>query len=137
MTSCKKGDMSRDANSNVGPATTSSSGTQPIKQTFAEGFWSGTKTSYAAASASLNISYGPFNNALIGTSSSDPENERKSVCITATGTVGINLNVLTGRSTVTLKYGVYGPDGSSTLKLCASLNSDSSYTEIGSTITAS
>jgi endonuclease G len=49
----------------------------------------------------------------------------------------MNFNVSTGASTIAVKYAVYGSDGSSTFQLWASSNSGSSYTQVGSTITAS
>lgn len=135
--SCKKGDIAPDTTSDVVAANTPSYRTQAVTQTFAEDFEAGTKTAYASASVALSSGSWTLDNALIGTSSSDPKNGSKSVRITSTGIVGMNFNVSTGASTVTVKYAVYGSDGSSTFQLWASSNSGSSYTQVGSTITAS
>ncbi len=137
LASCSKGDMTPNATSDAPQATTSTYRTQAVTQTFAEDFESGTKTAYAAASVTLNSGSWTLDNALIGTSSSDPKNGSKSVRITSTGSLGMNFNVSTGASTVTVKYAVYGSDGSSTFQLWASSNSGSTYAQVGSTITAS
>jgi hypothetical protein len=98
---------------------------------------SGTKTAHAATSIILNSGFWTLDNALIGTSSSDIKNGSKLVRISSTGTLGMNLNVATGASTVNVKYAVYGSDGSSTFQLWLSSNSGSNYTQIGSKIMVS
>ncbi|PTQ96518.1 endonuclease G [Mucilaginibacter yixingensis] len=111
--------------------------TEAITQTIDETFESGTKGAYAAADVSLSSGSWNMDNALIGTLSTDHKNGSKSVRITSTGTMTMNFNVNTGASTVTMQYAVYGSDGASTFQLWQSTNSGSSYTQVGSTITAS
>jgi len=142
LASCSKDNSAPQADQALAPFTTTPTfGPQnkvaTITQTFAETFESGTKTAYADANVTLSSGSWDFNNALIGTSTSDAKNGTKSVRITSTGTIGMNFDVSTGSSTVTIKHAVYGSDGSSTWQLWASTNSGSTYTQVGSTITSS
>lgn len=111
--------------------------TQAIVQTFAETFESGTKAAYASASVSFSSGSWTLDDALVGNTATDRKAGAQSVRIRNTGTVGMNFNVTTGASTVTVKYGVYGTDGASNFQLWVSSNSGSSYSVVGSTITAS
>lgn len=108
-----------------------------VTQTFDEGFEAGSKTAYAAADVTFSSGSWNLNNALVGTSTSDVKVGTKAIRITATGTVGMNFDVTTGASTVTIKHAVYGSDASSTWGLWMSTNGGSSYTQVGSTITTS
>jgi endonuclease G len=108
-----------------------------ITQTFDEGFESATKTAYADANVTFTSGSWDLNSALVGTSTSDAKVGSHAIRIENTGTIGMNFDVTTGSSTVTVKYAVYGADGSSQFQLWESTNSGSSYTQIGSTITAS
>ncbi|MGE0078674.1 MAG: DNA/RNA non-specific endonuclease [Bacteroidales bacterium] len=105
--------------------------------TFSETFESGTKTSYAAAAVTLTTGSWYFDNALIGTSSSDRKSDSKSARITSTGKLTMQFNKTTGASTVSIYHAKYGSDGTSTWALYMSTNSGSSWTKVGSTITTS
>lgn len=107
-----------------------------ITQTFDEGFEAGTKTAYAIGNVTFGSGSWSLDNALVGTSTSDPKVGSHSVRITSNGTVGMNFDVSTGASTVTVKHAVYGSDGSSTWGLYMSV-SGGSYSQVGSTITTS
>jgi len=75
---------------------------------------------------------------LVGSSTSDAKSGTQSIRIRNTGALGMNFDVATGASTVTMSYAVYGADGSSAFQLWVSSNSGSSYTQVGTTtITAS
>ena len=104
---------------------------------FPETFESGTKTSYTTANVTLTSGSWNFNNALIGTSSSDRKNGSKSVRIQNTGNLTMNFNVTGGASSVSVAYARYGSDASSTFGLWYSTNSGSTWTQTGSTITVS
>jgi len=108
-----------------------------VTQTFDEGFEAATKTAYADASATFASGSWDLNLALVGTSTSDPKVGSHSVRIETTGTLGMNFDVTTGASTVTVQHAVYGSDGSSTWGLWMSTNGGTSYTQVGSTITTS
>lgn len=108
-----------------------------ITQTFDEGFEAGTKTAYATGNVTFSSGSWSLNNALVGTSTSDPKVGSHSVRITATGILSMNFDVSTGASTVTVKHAVYGTDGSSTWGLWKSTDGGSTYMQVGSTITSS
>jgi len=109
-----------------------------ITQTFDEGFESASKTGYADGNVTFSSGSWDLNDALVGTSSSDAKLGSKSVRIRNTGTLGMNFDVSSGASTVTLSYAVYGSDGSSAFQLWVSANGGSSYTQVGtSSVTAS
>lgn len=108
-----------------------------VTQTFDEGFESATKTAYADANVNFTSGSWDLNNALVGTSTSDAKDGSHAIRITSTGTLGMNFDVTTGASTVTLEYAVYGSDGSSAFGLWVSSNGGSSYSQVGSSITAS
>jgi endonuclease G len=78
-----------------------------------------------------------MNDALIGTSTSDAKVGSQSVRIRNVGVLSMNFDVTTGSSTVTVKHGLYGTDGSSTWNLLVSTNGGSTYTQVGSTVTTS
>ncbi|MFA6260571.1 MAG: DNA/RNA non-specific endonuclease [Bacteroidia bacterium] len=104
---------------------------------FPETFESGSKTAYAAGSVSLSSGSWYLDNALIGTLSSDRKNGAKSVRITSTGKVRMQFNIANGATAVSIKHAKYGSDGNSTWELWMSVNSGSSYTKVGSTVTTS
>jgi len=109
-----------------------------VTQTFDETFESGTKTAYADGNVTFGSGSWDLNDALVGNSASDAKTGTQSIRIRNTGTLGMNFNVTTGASTVTMSYAVYGSDGSSAFQLWVSSNSGSTYTQVGTTsITAS
>jgi len=108
-----------------------------VTQTFDEGFESGTKTAYADGSVTFSSGSWDLNDALVGTSTSDPKVGTHSIRIRNTGTLGMNFDVTTGASSVTLKYAVYGSDGSSAFGLWVSSNGGSTYTQVSPAVTAS
>jgi endonuclease G len=138
FTSCSK-ELSRPETTlnNEKSVAASANSTQAIVQTFAETFESGTKTAYASASVSLSSGSWTLDDALIGNTAADLKSGSQSVRIRNTGTLTMNFNVTTGASTVTVKFGAYGTDGSSNFQLWVSTNSGSTYTQAGATVTAS
>lgn len=138
LASCQKNAQQTDYS--LSPSTPVVAGKQisdAVTQTFDEGFESGTKTAYADANVTFTSGSWDLNDALVGTSSSDPKDGSHSIRIRNTGTLGMNFDVTTGASTVTVKYAVYGSDGSSAFGLWVSTNSGSSYSQVGSSVTAS
>ncbi len=103
---------------------------------FPELFETGSKTAYAAANVTLSSGSWNFTDALLGTSSSDRKNGTKSVRMQNSGTITMNFDVTDGASSVSLYYGKYGTDANSTFELWASVNAGSSWTQVGSTVTA-
>lgn len=133
FTACKKDADDQTVKLSPGARTLATT----VTQTFSEGFESGSKTAYAAADVTLSTGSWNMDDALIGTSTSDAKSGSQSVRMRNTGILSMNFNVTTGASTVTVKYAVYGSDASSTFQLWVSSNSGSSYSQVGSTITAS
>lgn len=119
-----------------GPAAISTT-QRAVTQSLFEDFESGTKTAYAEGSVTFSSGSWTLSDALVGTSSSDPKDGSHSIRVRNTGTVGMNFDVSTGASTVTIKHAVYGSDGSSTWGLWVSTNGGSSYTQVGSAVTSS
>lgn len=138
MAACQKNFENPAANMHALTAdTTANHSSFAVTQTFDEGFESGTKTAYADGSVTFSSGSWDLNDALVGTSTSDPKVGTHSIRIRNTGTLGMNFDVTTGASTVTLKYAVYGSDGSSAFGLWVSSNGGSTYTQVGSAVTAS
>jgi endonuclease G len=102
-----------------------------------ENFESGTKTAYAAANVTLSSGSWNFNDALIGTLSTDRKNGTQSARIRNSGSITMNFDLTAGATTVTVSHAVFGTDGSSTWELQASTNGGSTFTKVGSTITTS
>jgi endonuclease G len=105
--------------------------------TISEGFESGTKTAYAAASVTLGSGAWYFDDALIGTLSTDRKNGSQSARIRNTGSIEMSFDLTAGASTVTVAHAVFGTDGSSTWELQVSTDGGSTYTKVGSTVTTS
>jgi hypothetical protein len=103
---------------------------------FMEDMELGTKTAYTTANISLSTGSWTFNNALIGTSTSDKKNGTKSARIQSTGKLTLLTDKLNGAGTVSVTHAAYGTDASSTWQLWYSTNAGSSYTQAGSTITS-
>lgn len=137
LASCQKNAQTDYSLSPSKPVIAGKQVSDAVTQTFDEGFESGTKTAYADGNVTFASGSWDLNNALVGTLSSDAKDGSHSIRITGTGQIGMNFNVTTGASTVTVKYAVYGTDGSSTFGLWVSSNSGSSYSQVGSAVTAS
>ncbi len=111
----------------VNPATSGSS--------FSENFESGTKGSYATGTVSLASGTWTLNDALLGTSSSDPKNGSQSVRVRNSGKVTMGFNFATGAKTVSVSHGIFGNDSSATWGLWYSTNNGSTWTQAGSSVT--
>jgi len=96
----------------------------------------GTKTAYTTANITLSTGSWTFNNALIGTSTSDKKNGTKSARIQSTGKLTLLTDKLNGAGTVSVTHAAYGTDASSTWQLWYSTNAGATFTQFGSTITS-
>lgn len=99
-----------------------------------EGFEAGGKTAYAAANVTLGSGSWYLNEALTGNSASDRKTGSWSARVRETGTVRMNFN-LPSAGTVTVNHAEYGSDGASNWELWKSVNSGSTWTKVGSTVT--
>lgn len=100
-----------------------------------ESFETGTKTSYTTGDVTLSSGIWTFNNALLGTSTSDRKVGTKSARIQSTGKLTMKFNRTSGAGTVTIQHAKYGTDANSSWQLWYSTNSGTSWTQTGTTIT--
>ncbi len=110
---------------------------QSLKTTPYEDFESGSKTAYAAASVSLGSGNWYFDDALLGSLSSDRKFDSKSVRVRNSGKLTMQFNKTNGAGTLSIYHAKYGNDGSSTWALYASSDGGYSWIKIGNTITTS
>lgn len=96
-----------------------------------EDFESASKTSYAAATITINSNDWYLDDALIGSLSSDRKNGSKSVRVRNTGALEMQFDI-TDPTTVSFYYAKYGSDGNSDLDLQYSTNGGSSWTTANS-----
>ena len=106
------------------------------RQSSAEGFESGTKTSYAAASVFLTTGWWYMDDALIGNLSTDRKTGAQSARIRNVGQLNTQFDFASA-GTVTIQHAVFGTDGASTWELWVSTNGGSSYSKTGSTVSTS
>ena len=107
------------------------------KVTVMENFEAGTKTSYAVGDVVFSSGTWTLNDALVGTSTSDPKNGTKSVRTRNSGKITMKFDRTDGASTVTVMHAKYGTDANSTWGLWYSTNSGSTWTQVGSSVTTS
>ncbi len=102
-----------------------------------ENFESGTKTSYTTGNVTLATGVWTFNDALLGTSTSDAKDGNQSARVRNSGILTTKFNYSGGASTVTVKHALFGSDANGTWQLWYSTNNGSTYTQTGSTVTTS
>jgi hypothetical protein len=103
---------------------------------FMEDMELGVKTAYTTGNVTLSTGTWTFNNALIGTSTSDKKNGTKSARIQSTGKLTLLTDKTNGAGVVTIKHAAYGTDASSAWQLWYSTNGGSTYTQSGSSVTS-
>jgi len=101
-----------------------------------ETFEQGTKTSYTAGAVTFASGSWYLNDAMIGNSTSDKKLGTQSVRIRNVGKLTAQFNLTTGVSTIQVYSGIYGTDAASTWELYYSVNSGTTWTKAGSTVTA-
>ncbi len=107
------------------------------KVTVMEDFELGTKTAYAIADVTFGSGVWSLDEALVGTSASDPKNGTKSIRTRNSGKLTMKFNRTDGAGVVTVNHAKYGSDANTTWQLWYSINSGTSWTQTGSTITTS
>ncbi len=103
----------------------------------AEGFETGTKSSYAAANVTIGSGQWNFNEALLGNSTADVKAGNQSARVRSSGKLTMLFNRSTGAGAVTIKHARYGSDGNGAWQLWYSTNSGTSYSQAGTTVTTS
>lgn len=129
--SCKKNELS---DLTIDPSVYSA---ERLIYGFPETFESGSKSSYTNGNATLSTGSWYFENAMIGTSSSDHKHGSKAARIQNTGKLSMNFNENNGAINVTIYHAKYSTESSSTWELWQSTNNGSTWTKDGSTITTS
>lgn len=104
---------------------------------FIENYEAGTKTAYALGDVTFSTGVWTLNDALVGTSTSDPKVGTKSVRTRNSGTVTMKFDKTSGAGNVTVKHAKYGTDANSTWSLFYSTNSGTTWTQTGSLVTTS
>ncbi len=111
--------------------------TSSLKTTVTEDFEDGSKAAYAEATVELGSGTWNFDQALIGSLSTDRKSGSQSVRVRNTGIITMEFDKSDGAGTVSIYHAVYGSDGSSTWALYLSTDSGSSWTKVGGTVTSS
>ncbi|WP_439883509.1 DNA/RNA non-specific endonuclease [Pontibacter sp. MBLB2868] len=96
-----------------------------------EDFETGTKTSYGAASVNFTNGSWNFDEALIGTSSSDSKNGAQSARIRDLGKLSMEYDLPDGAKSVSLSYAKFGRDKNSEFEVYYSSNGGTSWTLAG------
>ena len=100
-----------------------------------EGFENGAKTFYAAGNVALATGTWNLDDALIGTSTSDPRTGARSARVRNSGHVTMGFDRTTGAGTVTIHHASFGSDGNGTWGLFSSTNGGTTWTQAGTTRT--
>ena len=108
-----------------------------VGATLSEGFESGSKASYATGDVVFASGTWTLNDALLGTSTSDPKAGSQSVRLRNSGKLTMAFNWAGGAKTVSIKHAKYGSDGNTTWTLWYSTNGGSSWSQAGSSVTTS
>jgi endonuclease G, mitochondrial len=98
-----------------------------------EGFESGGKTSYAAASVNLNSGSWYLADALIGSSSSDRKTGGYAARVRESGRLRMNFNVASA-GTISIQHAKFGTDGDSSWELWYSTDNGATWMKLGSTV---
>ncbi len=131
---CKKDSSpNHPTNGNGGDTTKTGGGTPtPTAYSITETFEDGSKTAYADATVALSTGTWDFNDALIGSLSTDVKDGSQCVRL-RTGDIAMNFDV-SNVTQISIKHAKYGSDGSSTWQLMISTDGGTTYTQLGSTI---
>src|SRR5688572_10647464 len=99
--------------------------------TLSEGFEVGTKTAFAAADVTLASGVWNLDDALLGSLANDVRTGTQSARIRNSGRLTMQFNRTTGAGTVTIGHASFGSDASGTWGLFSSVNSGSTWTQVG------
>jgi endonuclease G len=107
--------------------------TLPKAYSLTETFEDGSKTAYADANITLSTGSWDFNDALIGSTTSDIKDGNQSVRL-RTGDLAMNFDI-NGVTQISVSHAKYGKDASSTWQLLISTDGGTTYTQLGTDIT--
>ena len=103
---------------------------------FFEDIETGVKTAYTTGNVTLSTGSWTFNDALIGTSTSDKKNGIQSARLRNSGKLTMLTDKTSGAGTISIKHAAYGTDATTTWQLWYSTNSGSTWTQAGTSITS-
>jgi hypothetical protein len=139
LTGCARPEIAPSEPAALAPSSKSlmaTSATAAVASGFPETFETGTKTAYTSGTVALGSGSWTFNDALLGNTSADAKTGAQSARVRNSGTLTMNVDLGSGAGVVTLDHARYGTDAASTWELWVSTNSGSSFSKVGSTITA-
>lgn len=94
----------------------------------------GIKTNYTTANVTLSTGSWNFQDAMIGTSSSDRKVGAKAARIQNTGRLTMNFDLTNGASQVTVRHARFSNESSSSWALFVSTNSGSTWSQVGNNV---
>ncbi|HNF72133.1 MAG TPA: dockerin type I domain-containing protein, partial [Chitinophagaceae bacterium] len=106
----------------------------PVYILFPETMEAGIKNTYANATVALSTGSWQFNDALLGSSSSDHKNGMQCARLQNLGMLTMNFDVFVDTSVITISHARYGSDAASTWALFRSADGGNTWTQEGSTI---
>lgn len=99
-----------------------------------ENYDTGNKSSYASGDVTLGTGIWTFNDALLGTLSTDVKIGVQSARVRNNGKLTMKFDLANGASSVSVLHATFGSDASSTWQLWYSTNGGASYVQAGSTV---
>ena len=109
----------------------------PVFIVFPETMENGVKTSYTIGDVTLSTGSWNFDDALIGSSTSDRKNGAQSARIQNTGKITMNFDVVIDSASVTIWHAKYASEATSTWALYMSSNGGATWAQQGSIVTTS
>jgi endonuclease G len=133
LTSCEKDTEFVSPNSEI----TSYDFTVTAEGNYLENFEGVSKTSYAGASVTFVDGDWYFDDALIGSLKDDRKTDAQSARVRNSGSLTMQFDLIEGAKSISVDYGKFGKDNTSTFEMYYSTDSGISWTKTGSTITVS
>ena len=115
-------------------AITSYDFTVTAEGNYLENFEGVSKTSYAAASVSFSDGDWYFDDALIGSLKDDRKTDSQSARLRNSGSLSMQFDLIEGAKSISVDYGKFGKDKTSTFEMYYSTDAGASWTKTGSTI---
>jgi endonuclease G len=121
---------------NTGTSTSTTSATTKVVANFPESFDNASKSRYEGANITTSSGQWYLDNAVMGAAENDQKSGAKAVRMKENARLSMTFDIPTGIQQVKLKYGVYQLDKESSFELWVSTNAGSTWSKVGSTITA-
>ncbi|TVZ28611.1 DNA/RNA endonuclease G (NUC1) [Gillisia sp. Hel_I_86] len=131
LTSCEKDTEFVSPNAEI----TSYDFTVTAEGNYLENFEGVSKTSYAGASVAFTDGDWYFNDALIGSLKDDRKTDSRSARIRNSGSLTMQFDLVEGAKSISVDYGKFGRDKTSSFEIYYSTDAGASWTKTGSAIT--